>query len=164
MYSSYQTKNEYIEQIIEKYADMVYRLALSRTRNIENSQDVFQEVFYRLSKKMPEFKSEEHTKAWLIRVTINCSKTLLGSKWNTKIETLEENMCIEEPQVKEILEEVLELPQKYRTVIHLYYYEDLTIKEIAKVLRTNENTVKTWLARARNKLKHKMEGGIENDK
>lgn len=164
MYSSYQTKNQYIEKIIEKYADMVYRLALSRTRDIDFSQEVFQEVFYRLSKKLPDFKSEEHEKAWLIRVTINCSKTLLNSKWNTKVQVLEDEICVEEPEIKEVYQEVLALPKKYRTVIHLYYYEDLTVKEIANILKTKENTVKTWLARARNKLKNRLEGGFEDDK
>ena len=79
MYKTYATKNEYIEYMLEKYADMVYRLAISRTRDKDNGEDVFQEVFLRLSKNLPDFESEEHEKAWLIRVTINCSKNLLNS-------------------------------------------------------------------------------------
>lgn len=163
MYASYKTKNEYIEEIIEKYADMVYRLAISRTRNEENANEVFQEVFYRLSKKLPDFESEEHEKAWLIRVTINCSKTLLNSKWNNLSQELPENLPAEEMEIKEIYDIVLTLPQKYRTVIHLFYYEDLSLKTIAKVLNTNENTVKTWLSRARKKLKTILEGGFEDE-
>lgn len=163
MYASYKTKNEYIEEIIEKYADMVYRLAISRTRNEENAKEVFQEVFYRLSKKLPDFESEEHEKAWLIRVTINCSKTLLNSKWNNLSQELPENLPAEEMKIKEIYDIVLTLPQKYRTVIHLFYYEDLSLKTIAKVLNTNENTVKTWLSRARKKLKTILEGGFEDE-
>ena len=72
----YINKKQYLEQTIENYSNMVYRLAMARTGNTESSQDIYQEVFLRLAKKMPEFESEEHKKAWLIRVTINCSKTM----------------------------------------------------------------------------------------
>lgn len=154
-------KNQYIEEIIEKYADMVYRLALSRTRDEESAKDIFQEVFYRLSKKMPEFENEEHEKAWLIRVTINCTKSLLISKWKKQTQELPENLPAEEKEIQEVYDAVLTLPKKYRTVIHLYYYEDLPIKEIAKALHANENTIKTWLSRAREKLKIMLKGEFE---
>ena len=75
----YLNKEKYLEMMIEKYSDMVYRLALTRTKSKENSEDVYQDVFFRLSRKMPDFESEEHEKAWLIKVTINCSKNVLNS-------------------------------------------------------------------------------------
>ena len=153
MYKTGLSNNEYIEYLVEKYADTVYRLAVSRTRDRDSSEDVFQEVFLRLSKNIPDFQSEEHEKAWIIRVTINCSKNLLNSKWNRCVDTLEEELKEEQIEMQEIYYDVLRLPQKYRTVIHLFYYENLSIKEISKILSTKETTVKTWLSRGRKKLK-----------
>lgn len=161
MGTHYQTENKYVEEIIEKYADMVYRLALSRTRDIDSSEEVFQEVFYRLSKNVPDFQNEEHKKAWLIKVTINCSKTLLTNKWKKQAGELPENIPAEEHEIQEVYDAVLKLPKKYRTVIHLFYYEDLPVKDIANILNSNENTVKTWLSRAREKLKTVLKGEFD---
>ena len=87
----YTNKNQYLEKMVEKYSNMIYRLALIRTKTKENSEDVYQEVFLRLAKKMPDFKSEEHERAWLIRVTINCSKNLLNSKFFRNTAELKED-------------------------------------------------------------------------
>ncbi len=159
----YLNKNEFLEQTIEKYSNMVYRLAMARTRNIETSEDVYQEVFLRLARKMPEFESEEHKKAWLIRVTINCSKSILNSSFIKHRADLDENLSFETPERHDIYYAVLNLPIKYRTVIHLYYYENYSIKEISKILKLNENTIKTRLSRARQKLEKTVKGGIENE-
>lgn len=156
-------KNEYLNYMIEKYADMVYRIALTRTNNKQDSEDVFQEVFLRVTKKMPVFESKEHEKAWIIRVTINCSNTLLTSSWRKKTEQLEENIEFETKESHDVFYEVAKLPKKYRTVIYLFYYEGYKINEISKILNTNESTIKTWLARAREKLKKNMNGGIFED-
>ena len=75
----YTNQEQYLENVINKYSNMVYRLALTRTNSKENSEDIYQEVFLKLAQKMPKFENEEHEKAWLIRVTINCSKNLLKS-------------------------------------------------------------------------------------
>ena len=159
----YLNKNEFLEQTIEKYSNMVYRLAMARTRNIETSEDVYQEVFLRLARKMSEFESEEHKKAWLIRVTINCSKSILNSSFIKHRADLDENLSFETPERHDIYYAVLNLPIKYRTVIHLYYYENYSIKEISKILKLNENTIKTRLSRARQKLEKTVKGGIENE-
>jgi len=132
---------------------MVYRLALSRTRHIETAEDIFQEVFMKLSKKLPDFKSQEHEKAWLIRVTINCSKNWLSSSWNSKNVTLEENVHFEIQERNDIYFEVMNLPQKERTIIYLFYYEQLHLAEIAKLMNITEKNAKTRLYRARQKLK-----------
>lgn len=157
----YTDKNKYLEKMIEKYSDMVYRLALTRTKSKENSEDVYQEVFLRLSKKLPNFESEEHEKAWLIRVTINCSKNLLSSKFLKYKEELKDDITFETKERHDIYYAVQELPLKYRTIIHLYYYENYKINEISKILNIKENTIKSNLSRAREKLKQKVEGGIE---
>ena len=154
-------KNEYLNYMIEKYSDLVYRIALTRTNNKSDSEDIFQEVFLRITKKMPVFETEEHEKAWVIRVTLNCSNTLLTSNWRKKTGELDENIVFETKDRHDIYYEVAKLPVKYRTVIYLFYYEGYKINEIAKILNTNESTVKTQLARAREKLKENMKiGGI----
>lgn len=159
----YLNNNQKMEQTIEKYSNMVYRLALARTRNIETSEDIYQEVFLRFARKKPDFESDEHIKAWLIRVTINCTKTMLNSSFLRHRTDLDENMKFETPERHELYYAVLNLPIKYRTVIHLYYYENYSIKEISKILKMKENTVKSQLSRAREQLKKEVEGGIEDE-
>lgn len=159
----YINKKQILEDTIEKYSNMVYRLAVARTGKTEEAQDVYQEVFLRLAKKMPDFESEEHKKAWLIRVAINCSKTLLNSSFVRHRAELDENLSFETPERHDLYYAVLKLPIKYRTVVHLYYYENYSIKEISKILKTNENTVKTRLSRARKQLEEAVKGGIEDE-
>ena len=159
----YINKNQILEDTIEKYSNMVYRLAVARTGKTEEAQDVYQEVFLRLAKKMPDFESEEHKKAWLIRVAINCSKTLLNSSFVRHRAELDENLSFETPERHDLYYAVLKLPIKYRTVVHLYYYENYSRKEISKILKTNENTVKTRLSRARKQLEEAVKGGIEDE-
>ena len=146
-------RNEYLEYLIETYSDTVYRLAMSRTKRKETSDDVYQEVFLRLAKKIPEFENEEHEKAWIIRVTINCSKSILGDKFVKHNSPIQDEIQANDEQKSEIYYAVLNLPLKYRTVIYLFYYEGYKIEEISKILKVNENTVKSQLMRARNKLK-----------
>lgn len=154
----YTNKNQYLEKMVEKYSNMIYRLALIRTKTKENSEDVYQEVFLRLAKKMPDFKSEEHERAWLIRVTINCSKNLLNSKFFRNTAELKEDIPFETEEKHNIYYSVQKLPIKYKTIVHLYYYENYKIKEISQILKMKENTVKSYLARAREKLKMEEEG------
>lgn len=155
-------KNEYIEYMVEKYSDMIYRIAITRTNNKQDAEDIFQEVFLRISRKMPNFENENHEKAWIIRVTINCSKNLLNSMWSKKTVPLDENIKFETSKSYEIYYEVAKLPVKYRTVIYLFYYEGLKIEEISKILNINQSTIKTQLARAREKLKISL-GGFEDE-
>ncbi len=141
-------------QIIEKYFNMVYKLALSQTKSLTLADDVTQEVFLRYIKQEKDFDSEEHTKAWLIRVTLNCSKSAFTSAWHRKTVPLSEDFDIPVmPKEKsDLYYAVLELPSKYKTVIHLFYYEDLSVAQIAKYLNQKESTVKSQLHRAREML------------
>lgn len=154
---------ELIEKIVEKYANMVYRIALTRTGTIENAEDVFQEVFLKYSEKKPQFYNEEHEKAWFIRVTLNLSKNLKNSAWNKRTITLAENYYFSNDKENEIFLAVCELPENYKTVIYLLYYEKYKVKEIAEILHKKEGTIKTWLSRGRQLLKNKIEGGFENE-
>jgi len=156
-------KQKYIENIIEEYGDMVYRLALSRVKNKEEAEDIFQEVFIKVYEKMPEFVSKEHEKYWIIRVTINISKNSLTTAWHRKVTTLEKEIVFNEIEDKDVYFEVLRLPLKYRTILQLFYYENFKIEEIADILKVSPNTVKTRLRRAREKLKINLEGGFDNE-
>lgn len=150
-----------IEKMIEQYGDMVYRLALIHGNTKENAEDIFQEVFLRLVRYRERLQSEEHVRNWLLRVTINCGRTY-RRKWMTNQtlpldETLAagENREQSEAELRVYLA-VKSLPEKYRTVIHLYYYEELSVAEIAACLKRREGTVKSQLARGRELLRKKL--------
>jgi RNA polymerase sigma-70 factor (ECF subfamily) len=149
---SFNTDNS-IENIIDTYSNMVYRLAFSRTRNKSDADDIFQEVFLRYIKNNFTFENEEHRKAWLIRVTINCSKNLWASAWVKKTQALDENIIFETEEGTYLHHELMKLPIKYRTVIHLFYYEDLSVEEISNILQRKSSTIRTQLTRARRILK-----------
>ncbi len=148
--------------IIEKYFNMVYHLALSQTKDKNHADDVCQEVFLRFVKTDKTFKDEEHAKAWLIRVTINCSKNVFNNLWYKRTEPLSEDIVFETEEKSDIYYAVNELPPKYRTVIHLFYYEDLSIEQIAKYLKAKESTIKSQLHRGRELLKSKLKEGFED--
>lgn len=153
---------EDIRETIEEYSDMVYRIALTRSGIVENAEDIFQEVFIKYSQKKPKFESKEHKKAWLIRVTLNTSKNFVNQAWNRKVVNLDENINFETKEESDIFSIVCELPEKYRTVIYLFYYEGYKVEEIAKLLKTKEGTVKTRLSRSRQALRDKLKGGFED--
>lgn len=147
------------KEIIEKYFDMVYKLAISQTGDLHHGEDVAAEVFLKFLQAKKEFESEEHIKAWLIRVTINSAKSLFSSSWYKKTVPLEDDLIAEMPEEEsEVYAAVLNLPKKYRTVIHLFYYEDMSIKEIAEALKENSSTVRSQLHRGRAILKEKLKG------
>lgn len=146
-----------IENVVKAYSNMVYRLAYAQTRNKHDADDVFQEVFIRYIKKNPEFQTEEHRKAWLIRVTINCSKKLWASILRKRTEELDDSIIFEGKEDRNLDYELQKLPIKYRAVIHLFYYEDLSIEKISKVLRRKPSTIRTQLTRGRRKLKEILE-------
>ena len=153
------------EKAIENYSDMVYRIALTITSNEEDAKDVFQETFLRLVRNSDKITSEEHLKAWLIRVAGNCAKSTVTSPWNKNTQGIDEeiiNSKEAESGLKEsgLLTELRKLPQKYSMTLYLFYYEEYSIKEIAHILKKNENSVKTLLSRGRNLLKARLlEGG-----
>lgn len=148
--------NEKVEDVIKEYSNMVYRLAFAKTGNNFDADEVFQEVFYRYVKKKPVFNDKEHQKAWLIKVTINCSKKLLKSSWKTKIVPLENAVGFAMEEYRNLHDELSLLPSNYREVIHLFYYEDMSTEEIAKLLNRKTSTIRTQLTRARNMLKKYM--------
>lgn len=149
------------EEIIRAHFDMVYRLALSQTKSVANAEDVTQEVFLRFVENREKLKSSEHIKAWLIRVTINCSKSVFLSSWFRKTVPLTDEITFDTPEKSEVYYAVQSLPSKYRTVIHLFYYEDMSVKEIADCLSMKESTVKSHLFRGRELLRSELKGGYD---
>ena len=146
---------------IDRYADLVRRVCMIHLKNHADTEDIFQTVFLKYVTGTTEFESEEHEKAWFIRVTINACKDLLRSFFRSRTVSLDD--LLEQPdQVpedhREVLEEVLALPDKYRDVVYLHYYEGYTAPEIGTILHKNPNTVYTLLTRAREELR-KMLGG-----
>ena len=143
------------------YADMVYRIAYRYVKNTIDTDDVFSEVFLAYFKKERIFESEEHRKAWLIRVTINCAKDFLAQR--SRLQQLNEE-TVPDPVESNIdtymdLHAAIEqLRPDYREVIKLYYLDDLSVKQISQILNRNENTVKIQLSRARDTLRHILEG------
>lgn len=156
---------EYLTNVIEKYSDMVYRLALTRCASKENAEDIFQEVFLKLSEKQPKFNDENHEKAWIIRVTINMTKNFNKSSWNRNVVELDESLLgtNDTNDISDVFDEVMKLQQEHRTVIYLFYYEGYKVNEISKMMKKSEGTIKTWLYRAREELKNKLEGGFEDE-
>ena len=142
------------EAVFERYADLVYRLCFVRTKSRHDSDDLLQEVFLRYMKVWQSVESEEHAKALLIRISVNCTNSLLSSAWFRKTVPLDETLPDQETEPSAVLPAVLSLPLKYRTVIHLHYYQGYSVEEIASLLHTNPSTVKTRLHRARGLLKN----------
>lgn len=152
------------EYLADKYLDMVYRIAFSCLKSKSDAEDITQNVMIKLYKSKRSFDSEEHIKFWLIRVTINESNDLCSSFWHKRVVSIENNTIqFQTPEQSNLYYAVMELPVKYRTVVHLYYYEDYTIKEISKILNLSETAVQTQLMRAREKLKDTLSGGWNND-
>ncbi len=147
-----------VDEILDRYAAMVYRLAFARTKNRFDADDILQEVFMRYIRSTPDCRDEEHRKAWLIRATINCSKTLLTSAWFRKTVPLDDTLLSEMTEHSEVYYAVLSLPAVYRTVIHLFYYEEYAVAEIANLLDCRQSTVKSRLHRARNLLRQRLKG------
>ncbi len=147
------------DDIANRHIDTVYRLALARTKSREHAEDVTQEVFLKLMQTKKRFASEEHIKAWLIRVTINYTKDLFMSAWFKRNVPLEDDVPAPKEEESGLYDAVMQLPAQYRTAIHLHYYEGYSVKEIAEITNSAEGTVKSALSRGRDKLKEILEGG-----
>lgn len=144
---------------VGRYQDMVYRVALHAVASPSDAEDVVQEVFLRLYTYKKPFDNEEHLRRWLIRVTVNICKNILKSWWRRRrvsLEDVAEPPVFDEPVEQELYNVVLSLPEKYRTVLDLFYYEELSTAEIADTLGLRQSAVTTRLSRARNMLKKEL--------
>ena len=154
---------EYIHRVVDKYSDMLFRITLLHLKNRSDAEDAAQDVFFKLIERQRVFESDEHEKAWLIRVAINICKDRLKAAWFRKTGFFEENLYSTTQEKHEILSSVLELPVKYRSIVLLFYYENYTIAEIAKIIGKKETTIGSQLHRARKLLKIKLEEDFDNE-
>lgn len=149
-----------IEQLVYTYSDTIYRIAITSLKSKADAEDIVQTVLIKYLESNVAFESEEHQKAWLIRVALNECNNYYRSSWIKKVVPLMEwqDGVVQAHEINHVHKEVLSLPQKYKIPIHLHYFEGYSIKEIASILATKESTIKTWLSRGREQLKVKMEG------
>lgn len=159
---------EQVSEVIKRNSNMVYRLAFSMVKTVQDAEDIHQEVFIRYIRKCPQFVSNEHEKAWFIRVTVNLCKNLWKTAWRQNVVSMDafeteetgtdsvgsfqvQSMLTEAEE--NVVETVKRLSLKYRVVIHLFYYEEMSIEEIADYLKLKPSNVRTRLTRARRMLK-----------
>lgn len=155
---------EHLLEVIQRQQDRVYKLAFSYTKSTYDADDAYQMVFEKYLLYHPEFESEEHEKAWFIRVTINTCKNILSSGWKKRMVMSDEtlNNCYEQQisndneENEKLFTAIMKLPEKLSVVIQLFYYEDYSVKQIAEILNIREGTVTTRLNRARKKLEESM--------
>ena len=145
-----------VDTLVQRYHQNLYALAYTVCSNREDAEEAAQDAFiqYHISKK--EFDSEEHIRAWLIRVTINKAKNAAKSFWRPNRTSLEDQLTtlsFESEEASQVFEAVMQLAPKYRIVVHLFYYEDYSVREIAEILKISEANVKTRLSRARAMLR-----------
>lgn len=152
-----------IREAVIKYSDMLYKICIVILCNEQDVQDAIQDTFCRYLEKKPDFRDEDHEKAWLIKVATNICRDMI------RFRIRHPKVCIDEvehmlvaSEQREILRELLELPIKQKTVIYLYYVEGYHIKEIADILGITESAVKTRLLRGRKQMRDmvSIEGGI----
>lgn len=154
--------DDQIQTVLLKYSDMVIRIAFQNLKNTADAEDIAQEVFLKLITIHPDFENTTHEKAWIIRVTVNLCKDFLKSSWFKKRAVLNDTIFTHDENT-EVLDAVLRLPVKFRNVIYLHYYEDMTVAQIANILQKKENTVSSWLYRARKLLKKSLTGGFDDE-
>ena len=154
---------ERLTEIYNRNVNTVYKLCFTYLKNKADAEDAVQDTFIRCLERAPRFESLQHEKAWLIRVAANICKNMLkrASRCNASIEDIPEIEAVTDFQSRELVEEVLSLPEKYRDVIYLFYYEDYPSAEIAAMLKTTDATVRTRLRRGRALIKSVLlkEGG-----
>lgn len=137
---------------VDRWGPAVYRLACAVTGSRSDADDVFQEVFLRYHRAAPDFESETHEKAWLLRVTANRTRSLLASPWRRRSVPLEDVYACSGPEESAVAEALAALPPGDRTLLHLYYYEGYRTEELARLLGRKSATVRSQLTRARQKL------------
>ena len=148
-----------VEILMKKYKNNIYTIAFNICKNSGDAEDVVQDTFIQYMSLKKDFETEEHTRAWLIRVAINKAKNKNISFFRMKVVPLEdymETLTFESEESSDLFEAVMTLPEKYRITIHLFYYEDYSVNEIADIQKISVSNVKTRLSRGRMLLKEKL--------
>ena len=151
---------------VGQYQDMVYRVALHQFGVLQDAEDAVQEVFLRLYTEEKLFESGEHLRRWLIRVTLNVCRDTLKSPWRKRrvpLDTVPDQPVFDNPEERELYQAVMALPEKYRVTLYLFYYEELSTKEIAELLGLRQTAVTTRLSRGRELLKKRLEAWQDDE-
>lgn len=158
---------EPVQKLVERYQQNLYAAAFNVCKNQMDAEDIVQEAFLQYYTSKKEFDDEQHIRAWLIRVVINKAKNCTLTFWRRNKCSLDdyiETLVFETPASKELFEEVMKLPEKYRIVIHLFYYEDYSVREIADILKLSESNAKVRLTRGRTLLRNVLKEVWDDDK
>ena len=150
-----------ITEIYQRQVDTVYRVCLTYMRNKSDTEDCVSDTFVKLIRYSPDFNDSEHEKAWLIRTAANVCKNRLKHWWNKREElhdfnNYENSAASPKDNQDDIIEAVRALPEKYKTVIYLYYYEGYNSVQIANLVKKSQSTVRGYLVKARNILKERL--------
>lgn len=152
--------------LAERYQDHLFAAAFSVCRNAADAEDLVQETFLQYHTSNQQFDSEQHIRAWLLRVAINKAKNLSLSFWRRKslpLSDYTETLAFEAEEDHTLFDAVMVLPRNYRVVIHLFYYEDYSVGEIAEILHLTEGTVRVRLTRGRKLLKETLKEAWHDD-
>ncbi len=155
-----------VQELFEDYQNNLYAAAFNVCKNAEDAKDVVQDTFIQYYSLKKDFDSEQHIRAWLFRVAINRAKNMNRTFWRRNKKSLEdymETLVFETPESEELFETVMKLPEKYRIVIHLFYYEDYNVNEIADILKISQSNVKARLSRGRSLLKERLQEEWNDD-
>jgi len=155
-----------VEILIKQYKNNIYAIAFNICKNVQDAEDVVQDTFIQYLSHKRNFKTEQHIRAWLIRVAINKAKNKNDTFLRRETQPLEDYMetsAFESPESSELFEAVMKLPEKYRITIHLFYYEDYSVNEIADILKISVSNVKVRLSRGRKLLRETLEEEWEDD-
>ncbi|MDR1799503.1 MAG: sigma-70 family RNA polymerase sigma factor [Bifidobacteriaceae bacterium] len=163
---------EHTRQVVERYQAMVYGIALTHTQCQGDADDVFQEVFLAYHRRTPQCADEEHRKAWLIVTTLNCARKLAASSWRTRVVPLSPSDAertgpvqfhFATEQQDAVFRALAHLAEPYRTVLHLFYFEDLPVGRIAELLELEPGTVRVRLTRGRQQMRDQLLGALFDD-
>lgn len=158
--------------VVERYESMVYGIAVTHTACRGDADDVYQEVFLTYHRRRPEFNDEEHRKAWLITTTLNCSKRVRLSSWRTRVVPLSrdhvdtgtasttDDFTLATDEQNVLFRALRSLPENQRSVLYLFYFEDLPVARIADLLGVEPGTVRVRLSRGRTRMRDKLLGGL----
>lgn len=155
-----------IEILVEKYRNNLYAAAFNMCKNAQDAEDVVQDTFIQYLSYKKDFESEQHIRAWLLRVAINKAKNKNNTFFRRNSLPLEdyiETLTFQSGEASELFETVMKLPEKYRIVIHLFYYEDYSVNEIADILKVTPGNVKVRLSRGRMSLRSTLKEVWEDD-
>lgn len=156
-----------VQELAASYQGSLFAAAFNVCKNAQDAEDVVQDTFVQYYTSKKEFESEQHIRAWLMRVAVNKAKNINRTFWRRNkisIEEYMETLVFETPAAETLFETVMQLPDKYRIVIHLYYYEEYAVREIAQILKLSESNVKIRLSRGRAMLKETLKEEWDDDK